>query len=120
MDLHPKQGTICNLSFSPNDTFMTTSSSENDVPVWDLKTGEMVKVLQGHTRDAKTVEFSNSGTLASGSEAGSVRLWDVDSGTCTAKFVGEEHPIYLTTRSPHNQELAVARSKNDNGRDLEH
>ena len=49
--------------------------------IWDMKTKEVVYVLDGHNDQVNSVAFSPNGqVLASGSNDGNVKLWDVNSG----------------------------------------
>lgn len=49
--------------------------------IWDMKTKDVIYVLDGHKDQVNSVAFSPNGqVLASGSNDGSVKLWDVNSG----------------------------------------
>ena len=70
------------LAFSPDGTILVGSGMEgwsNPIKLWDVETGRDLGVLSGHTEPVETLVFSHDGkTLASGSEDGTVLLWDWD------------------------------------------
>ena len=68
------------LTFSPDGTILVGSDMEvwsNPIKLWDVETGRNVGILSGHTEPVETLVFSHDGKiLASGSEDGTVLLWD--------------------------------------------
>ena len=70
------------LAFSSDGTFLVGSGEETwDFPIkiWNVETGNQLTPLTGHTEHITTLVFSHDGkTLASGSEDGTVLLWDWD------------------------------------------
>ena len=66
------------LIFSPDGkTLLDPKWSESRIQLWDVGTGEDLGTLSGHTEPIETLVFSHDGkTLASGSEDGTVLLWD--------------------------------------------
>ncbi len=70
------------LTFSPDGTILVGSSMQgwsNSIKLWDVETGKDLGILSGHTEPVETLVFSHDGKiLASGSEDGTVLLWDWD------------------------------------------
>ncbi len=68
------------LIFSPDGkTLLDSKWSEARIQLWDVDTGRSLGTLSGHTEPIETLVFSHDGkTLASGSEDGTVLLWDWD------------------------------------------
>ena len=68
------------LTFSPDGAILIGSGMEGwDVLIklWDVETGNQLATLTGHTDNITTLVFSHDGkTLASGSEDGTVLLWN--------------------------------------------
>jgi len=53
------------------------------VRLWEVSSGKLLKTLQGHSEEVKSVAFNPDGSiLASGSDDQTVRLWEVSSGQC--------------------------------------
>ena len=68
------------LTFSPDGTILVGSDLEiwnAWIKLWDVETGKDLGILSGHTEPIETLVFSHDGkTLASGSQDGTVLLWD--------------------------------------------
>ncbi len=58
---------------------MASSSADNTVKLWSIKSHKEVTTLQGHSNIVNSVAFSPDGKyLASGSYDKTVKLWSVD------------------------------------------
>ena len=68
------------LTFSPDGKTLFAPTLEIWDPLiklWDVDTGQDLGTLSGHTEPIETLVFSHDGkTLASGSQDGTVLLWD--------------------------------------------
>ena len=68
------------LTFSPDGSILIDSGKKDRdilIKLWDVETGNQVVTLTGHTETVTTLVFSpDEKTLASGSQDGTVLLWD--------------------------------------------
>ena len=68
------------LTFSPDGSILVGSGMEgwsNPIKLWNVKTGRSLGILSGHTEPVEALVFSHDGKiLASGSDDGTVLLWD--------------------------------------------
>jgi WD40 repeat protein len=109
---------ICKRTFDKNDNWITCivvtthlmicSGYEQNINIFDLKSGNKIKVLKGHQKRVVGVCVSEIGILYSASMDGVIRFWDLDSGECLKMFHCKEaifgisivdHLLYCTLYS---------------------
>jgi len=74
------KGPVSQITTSPKSTLVATVC-ENAIHVWNLRTGDVVQVLEGHADRVTAVSFSHDDKrLVSGSEDGTVRVWTLHDG----------------------------------------
>ncbi|BAZ19410.1 WD-40 repeat-containing protein (plasmid) [Kalymmatonema gypsitolerans NIES-4073] len=111
-------GRVFSVAFSPSDVTtgetrmpppMLLASSDDDktVRLWDVYSGECLKVLQGHTGPVPSVQFSPDGRIVvSSSLDKTVRLWDVRSGQCLKILQEHQAQVWGIAFSPDGKTLA--------------
>ncbi len=69
--------------------------------VWNIKTGQMVHILKGHTLGITSVAYSRDGiTAITGSYDKTARLWDIKTGQQLHILQGHSGSIYSVAFSP--------------------
>ena len=64
-----------------------SGSRDHSVRLWDLRTGQCVRVMEGHENDVNSVSMDSAcKTAVSGSDDKKVKLWDLGSGRCIETF----------------------------------
>ena len=82
-------GFIFDVDISPDGKYLATGSADRTARLWDLATGETIRIFSGHTGAVDGVAFSPDGkTLVTGSGDHTVRLWDVASWSNLQVFSG--------------------------------
>ncbi|CAF3468062.1 unnamed protein product, partial [Fusarium graminearum] len=62
---------------------VASGSYDQTIRIWDVKTGECERVLEGHSSWVNSVVFSHdSKKVASDSFDKTIRIWDVETGEC--------------------------------------
>jgi guanine nucleotide-binding protein subunit beta-2-like 1 protein len=91
---------------------VVTASRDKSLIVWKLtreqgeKFGVAKKRLKGHSHYVQDVSISSDGQFAlSGSWDGTLRLWDLNSGTTTRRFVSHTKDVLSVAFSPDNRQI---------------
>ncbi|MFO0937116.1 MAG: protein kinase [Gemmataceae bacterium] len=106
-EIFNKQGVA--LAYSPNGRwFVTEDSHDHDILLLDAETHEMISRLKGHDKSVHAAAFTpDSRILATCSHDRTVRLWDLESGTCRV-LRGHPDEVFTVTFHPDGTRLASA------------
>jgi len=111
MQRHQQDEPVLCLASSADCRFLVSGGPSGLVRIWDGGAGPLL--LEGHSRPVRLLAFCpRSGLLASASEDGCVRLWDVAQRRCSAVLPGPGGPVRCVGFSPDGQTLAAG---NDDG-----
>jgi len=76
------------LAFSRNGEFILTGGWDQQILLWDAKSGRRIKTFTGHAGIIYTLEFSSDHkNFVSTSNDHTVRLWDIPAGREIAQFI---------------------------------
>src|SRR6266498_4132641 len=94
------------IAFSPDSNRIVSGSDDQSVRVWDAKTGEQLRELQGHTSWVSSVAFSPGGNkIVSGSGDHSVRVWDAKTGEQLRELQGHTSCVKSVAFSPDGNKI---------------
>ena len=106
---------ILSLTISFNGKILASSSGKN-IQLWNLETAKLLDTLSSHTTNVRSVAISPDGkTLASGSEDGTVKLWDISTGKVLTSF---DHSGLITAVGFTADGRAVIGCSSDSGMKL--
>ncbi|MFW9966737.1 MAG: WD40 repeat domain-containing protein [Candidatus Thorarchaeota archaeon] len=84
------------IAFSPKDDVVAAGGVDRVVKLWNIRTGELLGKLEGHTYPVLALAFSPDGSrLVSGSGDTTLRIWDVENRTEVNHLKG--HSLYVVT-----------------------
>jgi WD40 repeat protein len=111
-DLAGLEAAPASLAVSADGSLLAVGEASGKIKVFDAKTGQVAKTLEGHTAAVRGVAFTADGTqLVSGSEDKTCRLWNL----AESKEIGKlETPAAVNAVALVGEEKLVATGGADN------
>ena len=96
------------VAFSPDGKLLATNRQE-DICVWDAKTGALLRLVPTHAAQINSVCFTDNTTLAAAGngQPGPFEFWDAATGKRIAEVAASKYVGSLTS-SPDRKRLAAA------------
>ena len=78
--------------FAHNNTIIS-GSGDNSIKIWDIKSGQCINTLNGHTHAVISV-FAINKFIISGSDDNSIKICDIKSGQCINTLNGHTDTVW--------------------------
>ncbi|ETO08107.1 hypothetical protein RFI_29281, partial [Reticulomyxa filosa] len=97
---------VRSVKFSSNGNTIVSSSEDETIRIWDVKTGKQIKILNGHIDCINNVIFSlDENYIISCSNDKTIRLWDIKTGKEKIKLEGHLNSVYDINISPNGNNI---------------
>lgn len=104
----PTKFSCCAIDFSGD--IVTAGCVDNyNIYVWNLKNGDLIDTLSGHTAPVTSLQFSlNKDMLISGSWDNSVKIWELYTKSGNVESFQHNSKIISISLCPNDKEVAVS------------
>lgn len=83
------------MQWHANCNYIATGSSDKTVRLWDVQSGECVRIFIGHRSMILSLAMSPDGRfMASGDEDGTIMMWDLSTGRCVTPLIGHTSCVW--------------------------
>jgi WD40 repeat protein len=93
MTLDEQDDPIADLAVTQDGGRVVSGSESGRLRVWDLESGALLNILEGHEDEITTVAVINDTQVISGSRDNTLRVWHIDKGDCLTVLRGHSDDI---------------------------
>jgi len=94
------------LAFSPRGDIVASGTVERVVKLWDIRTGECIGTLEGHTYPVLSLAFSPDGSkLVSGSGDTTLIIWDMENQSKIRQMKGHGFYVVAVDWDPNDNRI---------------
>ena len=98
---------VQSIAYSPDGKKLASASESGQIKLWNARSSELLRTLEGHTWHVNSVAFAPDGnTLASGSYDSTIKLWDARSGALVRTLEGHTSWVHSVAFAPDGNTLA--------------
>jgi eukaryotic-like serine/threonine-protein kinase len=106
LDGHTK--VVTTVAFSPDGRYVLSGSEDLMLRVWDVESGQTIKMLQHYSAVTSAVFSSDGRFILSGSWDHHQRWWDVSSGKEIRRMAPGKHKVLASVALSPDDKLAVS------------
>ncbi|MFM6642637.1 MAG: protein kinase domain-containing protein, partial [Microcystis panniformis] len=96
---------VWSVAYSPDGQTVASGSEDKTIKLWNVKTGNLLQTLIGHSYTVSVAYSPDGQTLASGS-FDNIELWDVKTGNLLQTLTGHSNLVNSVAYSPDGQTVA--------------
>jgi len=105
----PSESWITAIAFPVTGSMLATGHDDNVVRLWDTTRGQVIRVLEGHSRSVSALAFSPDGSLlASAGEDREIQMWETATGRSIGTLTGHTDRIPALAWHPDGRRLVSA------------
>lgn len=100
----PRYSVVNAVCFGKSSEIAFTGASDNNIYIWQIPSGKLLKTLEGHKDNVSSVNLTNQDKyLFSGSWDGTTKMWDISTGKEIASFV-----VFAGSNAVHDNNFYVS------------
>jgi WD domain, G-beta repeat len=90
-------GKISSVAIAPDGEILASSCSNKTITLWDLRTGNPIRTIEGHSEDVSSIAISPDGQFLASSSVrcpkSNVKVWNLKSGKLLHSHLGHKRSV---------------------------